>query len=144
MSANYVINAEAGHINLSPHGFRKWARQFKLCRNLFLSHDPGFSPVPYFLNCRAIELEFKARHLETQNQREVKDKYGHNLERSYQHLPNNQRSLTPAELKILQAANNIYKGKGFEYFSVSNAMSAYKGFPDLGALDALTNKLVPT
>jgi len=98
--------------------------------------------VPYFLNCRAIELELKARHLEAVNQKAVKDKYGHNLERSYQSLPLQQQVLSPGELKTLQAANNIYKDKGFEYFSVSHAVTAFKKFPNLAELDAVTNKLV--
>ena len=90
-----------------------------------------------------MELELKARHLESVNQRVVKDKYGHNLERAYQNLPRKEQTLTPGELKTLQAANNIYKDKGFEYFSVVHAVSAFSAFPNLEKLDAITHKLVP-
>ena len=139
---HYVLHAEPFHLNLSPLGFRQWATHFLACRQGFKSPDDGFSPVPYFLDCRAIELEFKARHLELVNQQTVKDKYGHNLERAYQNLHATQQELSPGELKTLQAANNIYKAKGFEYFSVSHALSAFSKFPDLVALDAITLKIV--
>ena len=140
--ATYVLKAEAGHINLSPFGFRVWAKHFLACRKTFLAPEGAFSPVPYFLDCRAIELELKAKHLESVTQRVLKDKYGHNLERAYQNLPHKEKVLSPGELKTLQAANNIYKDKGFEYFSVVHAVSAFKDFPDLEKLDAITLKLV--
>ena len=144
MNPTYVLHASSIHVNLSPHGFRRWAKHFLACRESFISPDPGFSPIPYFLNCRAIELELKARHLESVNQKEVKDKYGHNLDRAYQNLPLARQSLTRGELKTLQAANNIYKDKGFEYFNVLHAGTGFSKFPDLSALDAVTVKLVTT
>ncbi|HZE90359.1 MAG TPA: hypothetical protein VE029_01415 [Rhizobacter sp.] len=142
MVTNVVIPVPGTHVNLSPVGFHLWAKQFLACRRALVEPTDSFSPVPYFLNCRAIELELKARHLEAVNQKAVKDKYGHNLERSYQSLPLQQQVLSPGELKTLQAANNIYKDKGFEYFSVSHAVTAFKKFPNLAELDAVTNKLV--
>ena len=143
MPTNFVLKAQGFHLNLSPVGFRLWGRHFLACRRSLIAPTDGFSPVPYFLNCRAIELELKARHLETVNQKAIKDTYGHNLERAYQNLPQNQQVLTPGEFRALQAASNIYRDKGFEYFSVGHAITAFKKFPDLAALDALTLKLVP-
>lgn len=58
----YSHVGETGHFNFSPAGFRRWANQFYKCRQSF--QCPDFSPVPYFLLCRAIELQFKAVHLE--------------------------------------------------------------------------------
>lgn len=139
---HHVLYASTIHINLSPVGFRRWARHFLACRQTFVSPDPGFSPIPYFLNCRAIELELKARHLENAKQRDVKDKYWHDLELTYRDLPADQKTLTPDELTVLQAANTVYKGKGFEYFGLEDVLTGYKRFPDLGALDALAQKLV--
>ena len=54
--AQVVMGASAGFINLSPHGFRKWARQYRQCERDFRT-PVGFTPVPYFLLCRAIEFE---------------------------------------------------------------------------------------
>jgi hypothetical protein len=56
------IELETGRIRLSPHGFRQWAKEFYQSRKALQPN--GFSPVPYFLLCRAIELWFKAVHLE--------------------------------------------------------------------------------
>lgn len=139
---HYVLQPPTIHYNLSPVGFRRWARHFLACRETFVSPDPGFSPVPYFLVCRAIELELKARHLETARQKEVKDRYGHDLERSYAHLPADQQTLTSDELDVLKAASAVYKGKGFEYFGLEDAMTGYQRFPDLASLDAIAQKLV--
>jgi hypothetical protein len=111
MAADIVITPQTIHVNLSPVGFRLWAQQFLACRRTFVPPAEGFSPVPFFLDCRAIELELKARHLESVTPKVVKDKYGHNLERSYQNLPKGEQTLSPAELRVLQAANNIYKAK---------------------------------
>jgi len=139
---HHVLHAPTIHFNLSPVGFRRWARHFLACRDTFVSPDPGFSPVPYFLNCRAIELELKARHLETVGQKEVKDKYWHDLERSYTNLPQGQQTLTSDELDVLKTASAVYKGKGFEYFGLDDVMTGYQRFPDLAALDAIAQKLV--
>lgn len=139
---HHVLYAPTIHINLSPVGFRRWARHFLACRQTFVSPDPGFSPVPYFLNCRAIELELKARHLEYAKQQEVKDKYGHNLQRAYESLPGGLQTLTPDECTVLKAASAVYAGKGFEYFGPEDALNGYRRFPDLAALDALAHKLV--
>lgn len=43
---------------------------------------------------------------------------------------------------MLKAANKIYMGKGFEYFSVIDAVTAFKRFPDLASLEVIAEKLV--
>lgn len=140
---HHVLHAPTIHFNLSPVAFRRWARHFRACRLTFASPDPGFSPVPYFLNCRALELELKARHLETATQVQVMEGFGHDLDRAYLALPAEQRSLTPTELRVLRRANHMYKSKGFEYFNVQEAITGFPHLPDLVALDAIVEKLVP-
>ena len=86
----YSHVGETGHFNFSPAGFRRWANQFYQCRQSF--QCPDFSPVPYFLLCRAIELQFKAVHLEQlkaghpghQTQYDVKKLFNHKLIKSYE------------------------------------------------------------
>jgi hypothetical protein len=143
MSADGVAHGATIDLNLPPLGFRHWARHFLVCRRGYVPPDSGFSPVPYFLDCRAIELEFKARHLETLTRRIVKDRFGHNLEASYNELPLPRQTLSPDEVKTLRRANNIYSGKGFEYFDSYEAITGFRNFPDLSKLDALALKLVP-
>jgi len=140
-SHNFVISVEHATLNLFPHGFRTWARHYLKCRIDFRSPD-SFSPVPYFLLCRAIELELKARHLEILRQKEVKDRFGHNLVQSYRALPKASQPLSDAEMGVLGTANLIYMGKGFEYFSVVDAATAFKRFPDLQVLDSIASKLI--
>jgi hypothetical protein len=139
------MKAEHAVLNFSAPSFHIWATQYYGCRQTFGGADPGypgFSPVPYFLLCRAIELELKSRHLEHQRQHEVKDLFGHYITRAYRALPPEQQTLAPAELAVLEQANGIYTTKGFEYISPHDAVKGFTRFPDLDALDAVAKKLI--
>jgi hypothetical protein len=136
----YVLNAEPGEINLSSPAFRVWAKHYFQCRHSFKCAD--FSPVPYFLLCRAIELQFKAFHLEGKRQIDVKRDYAHDLIKLYNDLPAADQRLTPEQLKLLEQANKIYIGKGFEYINVGHAARGFSDFPDLTHLDALAVEIL--
>lgn len=126
--------------NLAPDAFRKWATHYYECRQSFA---PGsFSPVPYFLLCRAIELGVKSRHLTTLTQDQVKRRFGHDLSRAYDALGAGDKTLDAGEKAVLDAASGVYAGKGFEYFDPEDALSAYARYPDLAALDAVAKKLI--
>lgn len=137
----HVIVAGVGFVNLSPDAFRRWARHYLQCRHDFRS-PAGYSPVPYFLLCRAIELELKARHLEDLRQHEVKAQFGHNLVKAYKALPVEQQVLSVEELAVLAAANDVYLDKGFEYMNMEDALTGFKRSPDLAQLDDIAAKLV--
>ncbi len=138
---DYVLKVEPMEINLSPVGFRLWARQHLQCRHDF--QEPNdFSHVPYFLLCRAIELALKAEHLETMRQRQVKIDFGHDLLKSYSNLPRDMQILSQEGLGTLGAANAMYKDKGFEYFSVIDACTGFKRAPDVTILEAIAVKLL--
>ncbi|MBF6594575.1 MAG: hypothetical protein IVW51_09020 [Thermaceae bacterium] len=85
----------------------------------------GFSPVPYFLLCGAIELAIKAKFLEALTQAEVKKKFGHDLEKMYNALDNSDKILTAHEFDVLRQANSIYRGKNFEYFDPEDALTGF-------------------
>jgi len=140
-SGNVTIEVPTAHLNLSPFGFMHWARHYIKCHRDFKSPN-DFSPVPYFLLCRAIELGLKARHLETLRQKEVKDKFGHDLLKALRALPPGNVNLTDHQIEVLSTASKIYKDKGFEYFSVVHAATGFKAFPDLAALEAITKEVV--
>ncbi len=123
------MHAEPIVVNFSAPSFHRWAAHYYACRQTFVSPDPGFSPVPYVLLCRAIELELKSRHLE---------------QKRYHAQPAAQQTLAPAELAVLEQASRIYasKDKEFDYIKPGDAATAYKRFPDLVVLDAVAKKLI--
>ena len=136
-----ILHAQGFFANLSPMAFRKSARQYYACAIPLLS-GTEFSPVPYFLLCRAIELELKAEHLETKRQHEVKDDFGHHLVTSYKALPDHRQVLGTTELELLKQADGIYSRKGFEYFNPEHALRGYSQYPNLASLDAVARKLL--
>ena len=127
--------------NLAPEAFHRWATHYYKCRRDFQCPD-RFSPVPYFLLCRAIELEIKARHLKGMTQAEVKRKFGHDLEGAYYALDPAEKALTRSEEHTLRVASDIYNAKDFEYFDPQDALTGYSRFPDLTSLDSIASKLV--
>jgi hypothetical protein len=102
----------------------------------------AFSPVPYFLLCRAIELQLKSDFLVTQAQEQVKARFDHNLEAMYDQLPAVAKVLSTVELKVLRRANAIYKEKEFEYFEPEDALTAFKRYPDLSELNGVVKKIL--
>lgn len=141
--ADHKIEIPTIHVNLSPVMFHLYATQYYRCKQGFDS-DGKFSPVPYFLVCRAIELELKAKHLESKSRAEVKKQYGHNLKKSYDDLGQAARVLDAEEYRELERASAIYDipNKGFEYVSVADAATGYSSFPDLSVLDRVARKLI--
>ena len=121
--------------------FHRWATHYYKCRQDFQCPHP-FSPVPYFLLCRAIELGLKSKHLEGKRQPEVKSEFGHNLVKAYQALPVEAQQLSEEAFSVLQRASTIYASKGFEYFNPEDALTGYSRFPDLDVLDAITRRLL--
>ncbi len=138
-----IINPPALHLNISPEAFHLWATHYLKCRRDFKPPSSNkFSPVPYFLLCRAIELEIKARLLKKSPQIDVKKKYGHNLEIAYDALDSSEKFLDKNEEDTLRKASPIYKDKDFEYFNAKDVLTAYKRFPKLELLDSIARKLI--
>ena len=118
------------------------ARHLIKCKEDFRSPDSYFSPIPYFLLCRAIELAIKSRHLRLKRREDVKDEFGHCIFEAYSALDKNDRPLTLSQVKVLRQASPIYAGKGFEYLDPDDAMTGYKRFPRLAVLEEIAKKLV--
>lgn len=129
--------------NLAPDAFRRWANHYLQCEKSFASPD-GFSPVPYFLLCRAIELAIKSVHLEVKGQPEVKDTFQHNIKKAYDHLEDDEKFLTDEELSLLERVSLIYSPKGFEYHHAEDMVTAYSRYPNLNDLRSLASKIVST
>ena len=140
--SNITFQPGTIHVNLSPHGFYRWAMHFYVCRQQFRCPDSGFSPVPYFLLCRAIELVLKAQHLKRQKQSEVKAQFRHDLLGAYNALDISDRVLSQEDKLVLEQANEVYKSKRFEYMSPGDALTGFSKFPDLELLDQVASKLL--
>lgn len=139
---NKTIQGAGGvYANLSPDGFHRWAEHFYKAKCDFESPH-RISPVPYFLCCRAIELELKAKHLIQKRQQHVKSELGHNILKAYDTLNDEHKILNQDEYQLLQEVNEVYVSKGFEYINLEDALTAYKRFPELDALDRITRKIL--
>jgi hypothetical protein len=135
-----TLKPASTHFNISPEAFRILARDY-FKAYLDFQAPRRFSPIPFFLCCRAMELALKAEHLERKSQKEVKLLYYHDVLKAYADLAADQKTLTHEEETLLTAANEIYVAKDFEYFNLFDAVSAYKRFPDLDKLGALAKKI---
>jgi hypothetical protein len=137
-----VVTPEPVRLNLSPSAFYRWALDFYDCKRSFHRQDDGFSPVPFFLLGRAIELVIKARHLTRDTQQAVKTRYNHNIAEAYAALAIEEKTLSEDEGQILQQASDVYASKAFEYFRPRDALTAFSSFPDLEQLDRVARKLI--
>jgi hypothetical protein len=141
----YVPSIDA---NLSPDMFHIYARHLYKCKQDFKPPDDYVSLLPYFLLCRVIELEIKAKLLQYWRQSHVKRDFGHRLLDAYyvldayNALDAQEQILSQSELAVLTAADEIYSEKGFEYFVPYDAATAFSRYPDLDQLDALAKKLI--
>jgi hypothetical protein len=141
-STQFISGVGGLSVNLAPDAFALWAKHYLYCSRQFRGGYNAFSPVPYFLLCRSIELSLKSRHLRTMSQQEVKDKLGHDLFKSYMALSATERVLDALQVSVLKGASTVYKGKEFEYFKADDALTGYKRFPDLQQLDQIAQRLL--
>ena len=105
-----------------------------------------YSPVPYFLYCKSIELGLKAYLLaKGKNLKYVKDSVGHDLTLGLKNARlNNLDNIvetTEIEKEEIEVANKYYKTKSFDYF-VSNHITGLKGLPKLNILKEYSHKLL--
>jgi hypothetical protein len=137
-----TIVAQGFNANLSPDAFHIYATHYYKCKRDFTPPDDYFSPIPYFLLCRAIELEIKARHLKRLTQKEVKNRFRHHLLKAYKALDAQEQILSQSEVEVLTAADQIYGDKEFEYFRQEDALTGSSRIPDLDMLDTIAKKLI--
>jgi hypothetical protein len=135
-------------VRIGPLGFHGYASEFLLAAKAFKSPNK-FSPVPYFLYCKSIELALKA-YLLTKGVplKKLKKRLGHNLIKILQKAKSKSLddliAVTPELERELRKANEYYdiKNKGFEYFDLKNAAMGYPDLPDLAMLKAFADQLV--
>jgi hypothetical protein len=63
---NQIVLPGSAYLSVSPEGFHRLATQFLKCKRDSIPTTPdGFSLLPYYLLCHAIELEIKSKLLTT-------------------------------------------------------------------------------
>ena len=143
-----VVQVGTATFRMSPVGFAIYADQFLKAAQSVSEADTKFTPVPYYLYCRALELIFKAFLLAKGHKlSDLKDDYGHNLVALWNAA--GQDGLAdavpelPSEIEsVLALVNPYYKGKAFEYFDFSRWAHGYEGLPSLDRLRDLTAMLI--
>lgn len=149
MSSNSSeVQAKTAYGNISPLGFHRYASEF-LSAARSIEQSDIFSPVPYYLLCRALELTLKAfllaRGLSKKELKNMK-KYGHDLEKLFNISDEmGLRSITHISdeyKQLVSASNDYYGSKAFEYFDVYRAMQGYSGLPDINKLDEFVGQLI--
>ncbi len=135
--ADTTIVVGTGHVHLTPIIYHSYAEQYlAACRTAEAA--PGFSPVPYYLCCRSLELSVKAYLLKRGVTVNELKKLGHDLLRNLTKAQSIGLSgiltITPAEQCELTKANAYYAKKDFEYGHLARLV---KGYPDLPALKVL-------
>jgi len=146
--SDVVIKVPPMVLHISPLGFHRYAVEFLKAAHAFQIQD-GFSPVPYYLFCRSIELVLKAfllaKGLPKQKLKE-KRRLGHDLDKILEKAIsmglNQVVSIFTQHREELRKANNYYASKGFEYFEVIRAVTGYRNLPDLSVLSDLASLLV--
>jgi len=131
---------------LGPLGFHGFATKF-LEATKFVNTTNKFSPVPYYLYCRAIELSLKAFLLtKGVSLKKLKKNLGHNLVKILSEAKSKSIEqivlIIPEEEEEIRKANKYYNSKGFEYFQVINAAEGYPELPQLSILAELAKRLV--
>jgi hypothetical protein len=134
-----VVEIGTSTVRMNPVGFSLYAEEFFLAgasipQNSRARGNTTFTPVPYYLFCRALELVLKAFLLAKHHSLdELKKKYGHDLEALWRAATKEGildiiGASDPHFESDLQSANSYYKGKAFEYFDFRRWAH---GYPDL-------------
>jgi hypothetical protein len=138
-----VIRLDGG---VAPLGFHRYATEFLRAAQRFEPQDEGFSPVPYYLACRSIELALKsyllARGLSL---KQVKCELNHSLVKALQRASDlglaSLVEVSEAESRLLGEADALYSKKHFEYFENLGLGFQLTQPPDIDELTVLASKL---
>src|SRR3712207_5814924 len=98
---------------LRPSAYHTWAKHWYKCKQDFEPPDDTFTPLPFFLLCRAIELQLKAWLLERKKVDELNEGIRHDLKKAYKQLNSQQQVLSPDEYEVLSKMSDIYKAQDF-------------------------------
>jgi hypothetical protein len=141
-STHVLVQLDPIEWNTYPDALHIYARHYYKCKQDFKPPDDYFSPIPYFLLCRAIELEIKAKLTKRLPQSAVKKKFGHHLVKAYKALDAPEQVLSQSDIAVLITADELYRKTDLAYFNPVHMLTAFSQFPDLETLDTVAKKLV--
>lgn len=147
MAETVTVKVGTVHVNLSPYGFNHYAAEY-LAVARSVKVGASFSPVPYYLYCRCLELGLKAfLLLKGVSKQELKNKtLGHDLDAVVAKAEELGLSaflvLSAEEKGEISKANSYYANKDFEYVNISKVMRGYPQLPLLQILDSASAKIV--
>jgi hypothetical protein len=134
-------------LNINPLAFNYYASHYlQVARTVEIT--PRFSPVPYYLYCRSLELSLKAFLLLKGLSKNVirKKPYSHNLETillKAKELGLGSYVIVSEEERLeLLKANDYYNVKDFEYANTMKVVCGYPDLPNLIVLENLAARLV--
>ncbi|HUG98257.1 MAG TPA: hypothetical protein VMQ83_03695 [Gammaproteobacteria bacterium] len=129
MTADKITHRlEAVGIEADVGGYWLWkyATDFLAAAKSFENLSHRFSPVPYYLVCRSIELSLKAYLYSRGVARKGLKSLSHDLEEALSEAEAKSLSshiqISPDERNALICANQLYRGKEFEYFESLRAV----------------------
>ncbi len=136
--------------HISPIGFHRYASEFATwARQAHAGMGDKFSPVPYYLYCRSLEMVVKAFLLAkgvTQKELMKKGVLGHDLCKILLRAKElDLEQVVPFKPRWeaeVEKANGYYVDKGFEYFKVVTAVRGYPNLPELDILNELVSTLL--
>ena len=146
---HYSLDAKPGVVKVSRTGSSTTRRSFSKPLFQTVPRQDRFSPVPYYLICRSLELGLKAFVLAKGDSVAcVRSKLKHDLLKGLARAKDlglvKIISISSDEESELGKANTYYDvpRKGFEYFEVGPAVTGYPGLPNLSTLENLAGRLV--
>lgn len=143
--ARVVLGAATIHVGAM--GMHRYACEFLSAALNFTPCGDEFSPVPYYLICRSIELSLKSYLLArgVMGRPELRSVLGHNLVRALDRAEaaglGTLVDVSPAERAELQSATTQYSNKEFEYFENIGMIFGGARLPDLEVLAGLAARL---
>lgn len=136
-----VVQIGPATVRMRPVGFALYAEEFFIAgvsipQDARGRGDTTFTPVPYYLLCRSLELVLKAYLLaeNVADEEKLKKGFGHDLERLWRKAKDHSigrvlGTSAPHFETDLASANRYYKDKVFEYFDFGRWAQNYEELP---------------
>ncbi|MBS9405656.1 hypothetical protein KG088_18890 [Halomonas sp. TRM85114] len=148
-----VAQVGTATVHMKPVGFALYADEFLLAGLSIPDQSRArgnttFTPVPYYLFCRALELALKAFLLtKGESLDSLKKKYRHDLVKLWRkaQLYGILEAIdfrSPGFENHIVSANKYYKGKTFEYFDFRRWAHGYEDLPPFECFRDEVNKVV--